>query len=273
MVAGRSQRRLWRADRPGLDRRGGSRGRGGRPLRSERRWKDHAAAADRRRAVADVGKGRTPAWPYRIPAAEPHGVAPPPDAAFRGQPDARASRRIRAPRDDSRRARPPWGRRPLSTRPVVRRAAARRTRRDPARPPRPRAARRADARHGRGGTQHAHCSGVAVARKRVSHRACDARLRPEVGAGGSGADGIRRKCCGVRVPLGAGHEMSIKRALPVGLVSLAGLILFGWPFIGAGLPANTPAWALAVGCVAGLLLVEAGTRELDSRAVALLAAI
>jgi energy-coupling factor transport system substrate-specific component len=65
----------------------------------------------------------------------------------------------------------------------------------------------------------------------------------------------------------------MKRALPVGLVSLAGLALFCWPFAGSGLPANTPAWALAIGSVAALLLVEAGTRELDSRAVALLAAI
>jgi energy-coupling factor transport system substrate-specific component len=65
----------------------------------------------------------------------------------------------------------------------------------------------------------------------------------------------------------------MKRALPVGLVSLAGIALFAWPFIGSGLPASTPAWALAIGCVAALLLVESGTRELDSRAVALLAAI
>jgi len=65
----------------------------------------------------------------------------------------------------------------------------------------------------------------------------------------------------------------MRRALPVGVVSLAGLVLFCWPFFGSGLPANTPAWALTIGCVAGLLLVEAGTRELDSRAVALLAAI
>jgi energy-coupling factor transport system substrate-specific component len=65
----------------------------------------------------------------------------------------------------------------------------------------------------------------------------------------------------------------MKKALPVGLVSLAGLALFCWPFIGSGLPANTPAWALAIGCVAALLLVEIGTRELDARAVALLAAI
>src|SRR5258706_5586003 len=69
------------------------------------------------------------------------------------------------------------------------------------------------------------------------------------------------------------HETKMRRALPVGLVSLAGLFLFCWPFIGSGLPANTPAWALSIGCVAALLLVEAGTRELDSRAVALLAAI
>jgi energy-coupling factor transport system substrate-specific component len=65
----------------------------------------------------------------------------------------------------------------------------------------------------------------------------------------------------------------MKRALPVGLVSLVGVVLFAWPFIGSDLPASTPAWTLAIGCVAGLMLVEAGSRELDSRAVALLAAI
>jgi energy-coupling factor transport system substrate-specific component len=65
----------------------------------------------------------------------------------------------------------------------------------------------------------------------------------------------------------------ISRALPVGAVSLVGLALFCWPFIGSGLPANTPAWALTIACVAGLFLVEAGTRQLDSRSVALLAAI
>jgi energy-coupling factor transport system substrate-specific component len=61
--------------------------------------------------------------------------------------------------------------------------------------------------------------------------------------------------------------------LPVGAVSLAGLVLFAWPFAGTGLPANTPAWTLMLACVAALLLVEAGTRQLDSRAIALLAAI
>ena len=65
----------------------------------------------------------------------------------------------------------------------------------------------------------------------------------------------------------------MRRALPVGVVSLVGVLLFLWPFLGSGLPANTPAWTLTLACVAGLFLVEAGTRQLDSRAVALLAAI
>jgi energy-coupling factor transport system substrate-specific component len=68
-------------------------------------------------------------------------------------------------------------------------------------------------------------------------------------------------------------DAQLKRALPVGVVSLAGLALFAWPFLGTGLPASTPAWALMFACVAGLFLVEAGSRQLDSRAVALLAAI
>jgi len=57
------------------------------------------------------------------------------------------------------------------------------------------------------------------------------------------------------------------------VVSLVGVFLFVWPFLGSGLPANTPAWTLTLACVGGLFLVEAGTRQLDSRAVALLAAI
>jgi len=65
----------------------------------------------------------------------------------------------------------------------------------------------------------------------------------------------------------------MKRALPVGVASLVGLVLFLWPFFGSGLPPNTPAWTLTLASVGGLLLVEAGARQLDSRAVALLAAI
>jgi energy-coupling factor transport system substrate-specific component len=63
------------------------------------------------------------------------------------------------------------------------------------------------------------------------------------------------------------------RVLPVGVVSLGGIVLFAWPFLGSGLPASTPAWTLTLGCVVGLFLIEAGMRQLDSRGVALLAAI
>ena len=63
------------------------------------------------------------------------------------------------------------------------------------------------------------------------------------------------------------------KELPVGVVSLAGLALFAWPFAGSGLPDNTPAWALMLACVGALFAVEAGTRQLDTRAIALLAAI
>ncbi len=63
------------------------------------------------------------------------------------------------------------------------------------------------------------------------------------------------------------------RALPVGVVSLGGIVLFAWPFLGSEMPASTPAWTLTLACVIGLFLVEAGMRQLDSRAVALLAAI
>jgi energy-coupling factor transport system substrate-specific component len=63
------------------------------------------------------------------------------------------------------------------------------------------------------------------------------------------------------------------RDLPIGVVSLGGLVLFFWPFLGRGLPSDSPAWAVAVAAAAGLLLVELGTRQLDSRRVALLAAL
>ena len=65
----------------------------------------------------------------------------------------------------------------------------------------------------------------------------------------------------------------MSRTVPIGLVSLAGIGLFAWPFIGSGLPDNTPAWMLLIACVAALFFVEAGTRQLDSRSIALLATI
>jgi energy-coupling factor transport system substrate-specific component len=65
----------------------------------------------------------------------------------------------------------------------------------------------------------------------------------------------------------------MKKQLPIAAASLAGLLLFVWPFLGSGLPDNTPAWTLMLACLAALFAVEAGTRQLDSRAIALLAAI
>ena len=55
--------------------------------------------------------------------------------------------------------------------------------------------------------------------------------------------------------------------------SLAGLALFFWPFAGGGVPAVAPAIAVSVGAVLALTLMELGTRELDARLLALLAAI
>lgn len=55
------------------------------------------------------------------------------------------------------------------------------------------------------------------------------------------------------------------------LASLLGVVLFAWPFLGIGLPADAPAIALAGGSVVVLLTLEAMSRRLDSRLIALLA--
>jgi energy-coupling factor transport system substrate-specific component len=57
------------------------------------------------------------------------------------------------------------------------------------------------------------------------------------------------------------------------LASLAGLGLFLWPFTGLGLPPAAPAVAVAVATLLVLGLVEIGTRRLDARLLALLAAL
>jgi energy-coupling factor transport system substrate-specific component len=59
----------------------------------------------------------------------------------------------------------------------------------------------------------------------------------------------------------------------IALVSLAGAALFAWPFLGLGLPPETPALALTLGAVAMLFVLEAGARRLDSGRLALLAAL
>jgi len=59
----------------------------------------------------------------------------------------------------------------------------------------------------------------------------------------------------------------------VGVISIAGLALFFWPFVAAGAPPAAASVALSLGVVAVLVFVEASTRRLDSRRFALLAAI
>ena len=61
--------------------------------------------------------------------------------------------------------------------------------------------------------------------------------------------------------------------MSLALLSLAGLGLFLWPFVGGGLPGDAPALAVALGAGGGLLLVELGARRLDARGLALLAAL
>lgn len=61
--------------------------------------------------------------------------------------------------------------------------------------------------------------------------------------------------------------------MKVGLVSIVGVALFAWPFLGQPLPADAPALALAVAAVVALLLMELGTRALDARRLALLAVL
>jgi energy-coupling factor transport system substrate-specific component len=57
------------------------------------------------------------------------------------------------------------------------------------------------------------------------------------------------------------------------LLSVPGVLLFAWPFLGLGLPPEAPAIALALGCVVAVGAFEAGARQLDSRRLALLAAL
>lgn len=57
------------------------------------------------------------------------------------------------------------------------------------------------------------------------------------------------------------------------LISALGVGLFLWPFSGLGLPAATSALAIGLAAAAGLLCLELGTRRMDSRQLALLAAL
>lgn len=61
--------------------------------------------------------------------------------------------------------------------------------------------------------------------------------------------------------------------MKLAVISVAGLVLFLWPFLGGGPPADAPALALAAAASLGLVAVEAGARGLDPRRLALLAAL
>jgi energy-coupling factor transport system substrate-specific component len=59
----------------------------------------------------------------------------------------------------------------------------------------------------------------------------------------------------------------------IALVSIAGLVVFLWPFLGFGLSPETPALALTLAAVFSLAVMELGARRLDSGRLALLAAL
>ena len=59
----------------------------------------------------------------------------------------------------------------------------------------------------------------------------------------------------------------------IAVVSIAGLLLFVWPFLGLGAAPVAPAMSVTVAAVVGLVLMEAGTRRLDSGRLALLASL
>jgi energy-coupling factor transport system substrate-specific component len=56
-------------------------------------------------------------------------------------------------------------------------------------------------------------------------------------------------------------------------ISVAGAALFLWPFVGPGPPGTAAAAAVSVGCVVVLLAIETMSRRLDTRGLALIAAI
>lgn len=61
--------------------------------------------------------------------------------------------------------------------------------------------------------------------------------------------------------------------MSLAIASAVGLLLFIWPFLGLRLPPEAPAIAVAAGTLLALGLVEMGARRLDSRRLALLAAL
>lgn len=67
--------------------------------------------------------------------------------------------------------------------------------------------------------------------------------------------------------------MRLRAGAAVVIASVLGVALFGWPFIAGSAPGPTAAIALAVGTAAALVAVEVSARRLDTRDLALLAAL
>ena len=59
----------------------------------------------------------------------------------------------------------------------------------------------------------------------------------------------------------------------IAIVSIAGLVLFLWPFLGLGLSPEVPALTITLASVISLAIMEAGARRLDSGRLALLASL
>jgi energy-coupling factor transport system substrate-specific component len=59
----------------------------------------------------------------------------------------------------------------------------------------------------------------------------------------------------------------------IAAVSLVGLLLFIWPFLGLGLPSDIAALSVALAAISAVALMEMGARRLDSGRLALLAAL
>jgi energy-coupling factor transport system substrate-specific component len=59
----------------------------------------------------------------------------------------------------------------------------------------------------------------------------------------------------------------------IAIVSLAGVLIFVWPFLGLGVTPELPALSVTIAAVIALALMEIGARRLDSGRLALLAAL
>lgn len=70
-----------------------------------------------------------------------------------------------------------------------------------------------------------------------------------------------------------GRRPSVRAGAATAVTTAVGAAIFAWPFLGGGAPGPTAATAVGIGTVAALGAVEVATRKLDTRTLALLAAL